>query len=425
MSPASGDGYSMDRPRESDPRRRLRQVGWVGLGIAAIAVFVGVDRVWLRPGEGISAEDLATATVARGTLAIEVQGVGELEPVNERWIAAEVGGAVERILARAGERVAAGDVVARLINPQLGQAAVAARLQLAEANADLRRRLAELADRRLAGEAAILDRQAHLEELELQLEAHTELRERKAVSEIDYKSARIRAERARTELGFEQRRAELEGLLDAERAASEARVAARESALAEAERLAESLEITTDLAGTLREVLVEPGERVVAGTQVARVVGTEALRGRIRVPESYASRVAPGQPAVVTILGAALAGTVTRVDPAVTQNSVAIEVELTDELPPGARPELSIRGTVTVAELEDALYVRRPLRVRDDSTVEVYRLANDGASAARTVVQFGLGTLRHVEVVDGLDEGDTVIVGSTTSFEDDERIAIR
>ena len=424
--PQTEDSYSMDRPRDADPRRRIRQVGWVVFAVVAIAAFVAVDRVWLRPGVGIPAEDLATATVARGKLAIEVQGVGELEPVTERWIASEVGGAVERIFARAGESIAAGDTIARLINPQVSQGAVAARLALAETRADHRRRLAEFADRRLAAEAQILGRQAQLEELELQLEAHTELREQHAVSEIDYKSTQIRAERARKELEFEQRRfGELNDVLQAEQAASEARVAARESALSEAERLADSLLIATDIPGTLREVLIEPGQRITAGTQVARVVGTEALRAGIRVPESYASRVAPGQPAVVTVLGAALPGTVTRVDPAVVQNSVSIDVELSGELPAGARPELSIRGTVTVAELEDALHVRRPLRVRDDTTAEVYRLADDGESAARVAVRFGMGTLRQVEVVDGLAEGDTIIVGSTTSFDDEERIEIR
>lgn len=416
----------MDRPRESDPRRLVRQVGWVVLAVVAIAAFVVVDRVWLRPGAGIPAEDLATATVMRGTLAIEVQGVGELEPVTERWIASEVGGAVEGIRARAGESLAAGDVIARLINPQVSQGAVEARLELAETRADHRRRLAEFADRRLAGEAQILARQAQLEELELQMEAHTELRERDAVSEIDYKSTQIRADRARKELGFEERRFdELNGVLEAERAASEARVAARESALEEAERRAQSLLVATDISGTLREVLVEPGQRITAGTQIARVVGTEALRGRIRVPESYASRVSPGQPAVVTVLGAVLDGTVKRVDPAVTQNSVAIDVELDDDLPDGARPELSIRATVTVAELDDALYVRRPLRIRDDTTAEVYRLTDDGGSAARTAVRFGMGTLRHIEVVDGLAEGDEIIVGSTTGFDQEARIAIR
>ena len=420
------DGYSMDRPREGDRWRSYRKIAWVALAALVVVTFIVVDHVWLRPNAGVSLEDLRTAIVERGTLRIEVQGAGELEPVNERWIASEIPGAVEQVLVRAGEPVAAGDGIVRLINPQIGQSAAAARLQLAETTADHRRRLAELTDRRLAGEAQILTRQADLEEIELRLEAETELRERHAVSEIDYKSTRIRTERARAELEFEQRRFnELQAVLDAEREASEARVAARESALREAERLTGGLLVTTDIGGTLREVLVEPGERVSAGTQVARVVGTEALRGRIRVPESYASRVVPGQLAVATVLNVPVPATVTRVDPAVIQNSVAVDIAFEDELPPGARPDLSIRATIVVAKLDGALSVRRPLSVKDDSTSDVYRLADDGRSASRTAVRFGMGTLRHIEVLDGLDEGDTIIIGGTSRFENEERVAIR
>ncbi len=287
--------YSMDRPREGDPRKLVRQIAWAAVAVVAIVLFIFIDRVWLRPGSA-AATDATTATVERGTLAIEVQGAGELEPVNERWIASEVAGSVERILARAGESVSAGDGIARLINPQIRQAAVAARLQLAEAAADHRRRLAEFTDRRLAGEAQILTRQADLEELELRLEAETELLERQAVSEIDYRSTRIRTERARAELAFERRRfEELQSVVEAEREASEARIAERESALTEAERLAAGLLVTTDLAGTLRDVLVEEGQRVNAGAQIARVVDTALLRvGYESKTATYAVGRSPG-----------------------------------------------------------------------------------------------------------------------------------
>ena len=426
MAHRADDGYLMDRPREGDGRQSYRRIAWIALAAVVIVAFIVVDRIWLRTDAGVSLEDLRTAVVERGTLRIEVQGAGELEPVNERWIASEIPGAVEQVFVRAGEVVEAGDPIVRLINPQIHQSVATARLQLAEATADHRRRLAEFTDRRLAGEAQILAKQADLEELQLQFEAQTELRERHAVSSIDYKSTQIRTERARKELEFEKRRfKELQAVLDAERESSEARVAERESALKEAERLTGGLLVTADIAGTVREVLVEPGERVSAGTQVARVVGTELLRGRIRVPESYASRVVIGQPAVATVLNVPKPARVTRVDPAVTRNSVAVDIAFEDELPAGARPDLSIRATITVAELDDALFVRRPLAVREDSTSEVYRLAGDGKSASRTAVRFGMGTLRHIEVLDGVDEGDTIIIGGTSRLENEQHIAIQ
>ena len=419
-------GYSMDRPREGDPRRRYRQVAWLSLAVVVIVAFIVVDRNWLRPGAGIELDDFMTATVQRGTLPIEVQGAGELEAVNERWIAAEIPGAVERIFARAGEKVAVGDRIVGLINPQVRQSALAARLQLAEANADHRRRLADFTDRRLAGEAEILNKQAVYEESQLQLEAQAELRQRQAVSEIDFKSTKIRTRRAKTDLEFEQRRfKELQAVLQAEQASSEARLAERELALKEAERLGEGLLITADIAGTLREVLVEPGQRVSPGSQVARVVDTGSLRGVVRVAESYASRLVPGQTAVTTVLNVEIPGVVTRVDPAVTQNSVAVDIAFEDDLPAGARPDLSIRATITVAKLDDALFVRRPLSVNDDSTVQVFRLADDGRSATRTAVRFGMGTPRQIEVLDGLGEGDTVVVGNTSRYQDEDTIAIR
>lgn len=419
-------GYTMDKPREGDPRRLYRQLAWGGVAVTAIAVFIVADRLWLRPGAGIEREQIMAAAVERGTLPIEVQGAGELEPVNERLIASEIPGAVDQIFARAGEPVAVGDRIVGLMNPQVRQGVVAARLQLAEANADHRRLLANFTDRRLAGEAQILNKQAAYEESQLRLAAETELRERQAISEIDYRSTKIRTERAKTDLTFEQRRfEELQAVLKAEQASSEARLAERESALQEAERLAEGLVITAEIAGTLREVLVAPGERVGPGTTVARIVDAESLRGVIRVPESYASRVVPGQAAVATVLRTQVPGVVTRVDPAVTQNTVAVDIEFQDELPSGARPDLSIRATITVAELADALFVRRPLRVNDYSNASVFRLAGNGLSATRTPVRFGMGTLKHIEVLDGLNEGDEIIVGNLSRFDNEETIAIR
>ena len=419
-------GYSMDKPREGDPRRLHRQLAWGGVAATAIVALIVADRLWLRPGTGIERDEVMAAVVERGTLPIEVQGAGELEPVNERLIASEIAGAVDQIYARAGEEVALGDRIVGLMNPQIRQGVVAARLQLAEANADHRRRLADFTDRRLLGEAQILNKQAAYEESQLRLAAETELRERQAVSEIDYQSTKIRTERAKADLTFEQRRfEELQAVLKAEQAASEARLAERESALQEAQRLAEGLVITADIAGTLREVLVEPGERVGTGTAVARIVDAESLRGVIRVPESYASRVVPGQTAVATVLRTEVPGVVTRVDPAVTQNTVAVDIAFQDRLPGGARPDLSIRATITVAELDDVLFVRRPLRVNDDSNASVFRLADDGRSASRTSVRFGMGTLKHIEVLDGLNEGDEIIVGNVRRFENEEIIAIR
>ncbi len=404
----------------------IRGIAWGGAAVTAIALFVVVDRLWLRAAVGLERAAILIATVERGRLPIDVQGAGVLAPASERWITSRVPGTVQEVDVRPGQQVTAGTTVVRLINPQLEQAVVRSRLALAEANAEHRRRLAGFTDRRLAAEARVLDRQASYDEQSLRLEAQTELRDTDAISDLDYRSTQIRTEQARQNVEFERRRAaELESALAAELAASEARLAASEAALAEAEREVRNLAVSADAAGTLRELLVEPGERIMAGTQVARVVDSRSLIAAIRVPESYAARLAAGQPAVATVLNAEIPSVVVRVDPAVIRGSVAVELEFSAPLPAGARPDLSMRAVVTVAELEDVLFVRRPTHVRDESRADVFRLAQDGQSAARTPVRFGFGTLKEIEVRDGLEEGDAIILGNTARFENEETIAIR
>ena len=422
-----GDGsYSMDRPRPSSARNLIRGLAWGAAALAAIILFAVADRFWLRAAEGLERADIMVATVERGRLPIDVQGAGALAPASERWIASRVPGAVQEILVRPGQQVTAGTTVARLVNPQLEQAVVRARLALAEANAEHRRRLSDFTDRRLAAEARVLDRQASYDEHSLRLEAQTELRDTNAISDLDYRSTQIRTEQARQNVEFERRRfAELEAGLAAEQAASEARLAASEAALEEAERQLGDLAVSADAAGTLRELLVEPGQRIAAGAQVARVVDSRSLVAAIRVPESYAAHLAAGQRAIATVLNVDVPGEVVRVDPAVTRGGVAVELRFTAPLPAGARPDLSMRAVVTVAELDDVLFVRRPSHVRDESRADVFRLAADGQSALRTPVRFGFGTLRDIEVRDGLDEGDAIILGNTARFENEETIAIR
>ncbi len=422
-----GDGsYSMDRPRPSSARNLIRGLAWGAAALAAIILFAVADRFWLRAAEGLERADMMVATVERGRLPIDVQGAGALAPASERWIASRVPGAVQEILVRPGQQVTAGTTVARLVNPQLEQAVVRARLALAEANAEHRRRLSDFTDRRLAAEARVLDRQASYDEHSLRLEAQTELRDTNAISDLDYRSTQIRTEQARQNVEFERRRfAELEAALAAEQAASEARLAASEAALEEAERQFGDLAVSADAAGTLRELLVEPGQRIAAGAQVARVVDSRSLVAAIRVPESYAAHLAAGQRAIATVLNVEVPGVVVRVDPAVTRGGVAVELRFTAPLPAGARPDLSMRAVVTVAELDDVLFVRRPSHVRDESRADVFRLAADGQSALRTPVRFGFGTLKDVEVRDGLDEGDAIILGNTARFENEETIAIQ
>lgn len=423
---AADSPYRMDVLHEPDARAPWRRVLWAALAAAVVAAGVAADRLWLRAGAAAELEDFLVAEVERGDLPIEVQGVGALEPVSERWITTEAAGVVEEVLALPGSAVAAGDPLIRLANPQLRRSLNRARLEIAEAEADHRRRRAAATERRLGAEEQVLAAQASFEENRLRLEAQTELLEKKAVSELDYRTSQIRTEQARSKLEFQRRRfAELRASLDAEKAADEARLAARREALRETERQIAGLLVASDIAGTVRDLMAEPGQRLAAGAQVARVAETTRLMAAVRVPESYANHLAPGQPAAVSALGAEIPGVVARVDPAVTQGGVAVDVELTGPLPAGARPDLSIRAAITVARLEDALFVRRPADARDMGAASLFVLDADRRRARRAAVRFGLGTLRHIAVADGLQEGDAVLLGDTSRFDNEETVALQ
>ena len=419
-------GEAMDRPRQPDSRKTLRHIAWGGVAVLAILAFVLVDRYWLRQAPGVRLADVVTGVVRRGGLAIEVQGAGVLAPVSERWITSRAAGTVEQIFVRPGQSLRAGDAVAGLVNPQLRQAVARERLQLAEAKAARQRDSSNFVTQRLTAEEQHMNAQATYEEQRLRLEAQEELRAKNAISEIDYRTARIRAEQAKARLDFErQRLAELDATLAAEQRAADARLAAREASLREAEEQVAALRVTTDVAGTLRELLVEPGQPVGAGVQVARVVDTSSLIGVVRVPESYASGLAPGQAVAASVLNVEVSGVVARVDPAVSEGAVAVDVEFTAPLPEGVRPELSMQATMTVAELPDTLYVRRPVHMYDDTVADVFLLAEDEGSATRTAVRFGLGTLRNVQVLDGLAAGDTILLGNVARHEGRDTIALR
>ena len=231
---------------------------------------------------------------------------------------------------------------------------------------------------------------------------------------------------ATAQAAFEERRfEELQAALRAEREASEARVAARRAALREAQAELDSLVVTADASGRLRELFVDPGAHVATGAQVARFLDTSSLTAVVRVPEFYAGHLTPGQHAVAKVLNADIRGIVARVDPAVTQGTVAVDIELQGSLPAGARPDLSVRATVTVAELTDVLYVRRQVHVRDDSTTDVFVLSEDVRSASRTAARFGMGTPRHVEAIEGLREGDTLLLGNPARLDGLDVVAVR
>lgn len=419
--------YSTDRPRVQPAWwRRPRTLVTAGCAMAAIFAFVALDQ-FLRgqSAQVLVADDYGVGTVQRGRLTITVQGAGTLKPFDERWLTAKAAGVLEEVRAGTGVRVAPGDIVARLSNPELSQALRQAEHGVAEASANHTVLVAQLEDRKLAQDAALARAQAALEEAELRLRAEAGLFEENAISAITHEATRIRAEQARIALDIERRRAtQLAETKRAETQASAARLAGREVAFEQAAARQASLDVRAQIGGVVQELPLNLGESVREGMKVARIADPSRLRAVVRVPESQATRLTVGQPTEVKVLNVDVPATVRRVDPSVSEGSVVVDLEFTGELPVGVRPDLSIRATITVAEIDDALFVRRPSGAFEDHAVDVFVLDSAQDTARRRTVQFGAGSLRQVQVLDGLEEGERVVLGNIARFDGMDVVAV-
>lgn len=415
--------YSVDHLHDPPVRWRGRVVGFSIAGVLGVAGLVLADRL-LTESHAHTLDGYAFAEVLEGTLTVAVQGTGSLQPVRQRWITAEVSGIVESIGEVAGRSVRTGDLLIRLSNPRLDGVLRQYQVALAEARANRAGLLARGEDRRLAADAAVMLAKADADLADLRLRAQTQLLNQQAVSAVDHERARIQADRAGMTLRIEQRRREqLDRTLSVEVMASDAQLEVAELDASLAAKDVAALEIRATLDGTVQIVQVQPGESVSGGQKVARIADEGELRAEVVVPEAYAAELAQGQYAVVHVLDAEVRSVVVRVDPAVMNGSVNVHLDFREPLPDGIRPDLSVRATVTVREIEAATYVRRPSGVFDHRTVDVFVLGENGASARRTPVQFGAGTLSHVEVLAGLDPGDRVVLDSTARFGDAEIIS--
>ena len=404
--------YEMDRRRTPEPWWTRRRIAYAICGTAALTALAAADRYLLRQRVNVVANEDTVAAVERGPLRVAVQGAGTLEPLDARLVSADASGAVGEILARPGTEVRPGDPLLRLRNPSLRQQVRQAEIALTEASASHRVLLARFEERKLAAEAALAQATASASEAALRLAAEERLIDQRAISGVDYERTRIRAEQAQDVLEIERRRREqLTATIEAERAESKARVENRALAFDLAQAGADALLVRSGSAGTVQEVLVVAGEPVVQGTVVARVADDGELRAAVRVPETYASKLAVGQAATVVALNTDVPAHVVRVDPGVIDGTVGVSLEFETTLPAGVRPDLSVRATILVAEIEDALFVRRPAGVFDNHAASVFVLDERTGVATRRRAQFGIGSLREVQVLDGLRQGDRILIG--------------
>lgn len=413
----------MDVPRQ--PRKKHRALIWGGAAVLLTLMTVGMAR--LRPAAPtLERSSLWIDTVRRGEMKREVRATGTLVPEDQRMVSALTAGRVDRVLVRPGARVEAGTLLIEMSNPDVQLEALDAERQLKLAEADLASERSNLEGQRLAAQSSVSETRLAVRDADRDVKVAERLGSEGLNSTMDIDRARDKAEDARTRYDSEQKRLELLGeSLKAQLALRESEVdRLRAIARFQRDRVA-SMEVRAGGAGVLQELSLQPGQWVNPGQLMARVAGQDRLKAVVNVQEIQARDVALGQQAAIDTRNGVVNGHVSRVDPSVENGTVAVDIAIDGPLPRGARPDLSVDATIEIERLPNALYVGRPADGSPETVVGLFRLEPGGGTAVKVPVKIGRGSASTVEIVEGLKEGDQVILSEMTRWATTDRVRIR
>lgn len=403
------------------------------MAIIAIAVVAGIAAISfglsrLEPAApSVNRATVWMDGVKRGEMIRQVRGPGTLEVVPEAitWVAARTRGRVDRRVLLPGVVVEPDTIILELSNPELDQ-------ELRDAEYQLRAQEAELADLRVTVESQLLNQKSmaasvvsEYNQARLQAEADTRLHAENLIGELILKRSQVRAEELATRNEIEQQRLKIASAsVDAQLAAKRATVAQFRALYALRRSQKAALTVRAGISGVLQEVPVEVGQEVTPGANLARVAQPDKLKAQLRIAETQAKDIEVGQKAFIDTRNGVIDGKVIRIDPAVQQGTVTVDVELFGPLPKGARPDLSVDGTIELERLADVLYVGRPAYGQAESTIGLFKLLEDGETAVRTQVRLGRSSVNTIEVIQGLNEGDQVILSDTSAWDAYNRIRL-
>ena len=412
------------RPDLAKARRKKRIVTVSIAALALIGVTLALAR--LKPAAPTVERNLVWIdTVKRGPMVRQVRGLGTLVPEEIRWIAARTDGRVDRIVLRPGATVASDSVILVLSNPRVLEAAASAESQLKSAEAELTNLKVTLEKGVLDAEAALARAKSEFETTRLQAEVNDELFKDGLVSALELRRSKVAAEDASTQYAIEQKRYAFTRESIAPQLAVKETEVDRDRAQAKLRRdEADALSVRAGMEGVLQVLPVEVGAQVQPGANLARVADPARLKAEVRIPETQAKDVQIGQSASIDTRNGIVTGRVSRVDPSVQNGTVTVDVSQFGELPKGARPDLSVDGTIELERLDDVIYVGRPAFGQERSTVGIFKLNADGVYAERTPVQLGRSSVNTIEIVHGLQPGDRVILSDMSQWDANERIRL-
>ena len=408
-------------------QKRRRQIIWASIGIVVlVALTVGVAR--LKPAAPtVERATIWTDTVKRGSMLRQVRGLGSLIPSHEdvRQIPAETEATVIRVLQLPGSQVKADTVLVEMTNPQLEQEAADAQLQVKAAEAELQALRVRLDSDLMTQRAGAATVNADYSEAQRQAQTDTALYDLGVISGLAAKASQGKAQELTTRNQIEVERLKInEKAIASQLAVQEAKVDQMRALAALKQQQLDKLRVRAGVDGVLVDMPLQVGQHVLPGAELARIVQPNKLIAELKIPETQARDVQIGEPASIDTHNGVIPGTVMRVDPAVQNGTVTVDVRLTGELPKGARPDLSVDGTIDLEKLDNVLYVGRPAFGQENSTISMFLLDANGQAANRVQVKTGRASVNLIQIENGLKEGDTVILSDMSRWDNTDRVRL-
>jgi len=417
----------MDIPRSEKVKRnkRIRRVLYLVLAIGG----VGVATVFLsklQPAPpSVESGTVVSGEVKRGEMVRSVHGTGALAPEEIRWIQATVNGRIEKRHVKHGDAVKEDTVLIEMSNPELERDAIDAQTQLVAAEAELAYQRVQLRSQQLNQKAQAATVRADYTRAKITSETDAALKDEGLGSERTYKLSKSMADELAERSQIEQERLEIGAdSMKAQIAVYEARVRQFKALYDLRRKQLDSLKVRAGLNGVVQEVAAQVGQQVTVGANLARVADPSKLKAEIRIPETQTQDIAFGQRVEIDTRIGIVEGHVMRIAPAPIQGLLPIDVALDGELPRGARPDMSVDGTIEIERLKDALYVQRPALAQQQGMITLFKYVEGGKEAVRVQVRLGRSSVTEIEILEGLNVGDRVILSDTSQFDAVNRIRL-
>jgi RND family efflux transporter MFP subunit len=412
-----------------DLKQRKKRRQWIVAACVIVVIAAGaVYLARLKPAAPtVDRATVWTDTVKRGPMLRQVRGPGTLVPREDkiRLIPAETEATVVRIRVLPGAKVEPDTLLMDLVDPQVQQELLDAQLQLKAAEADYTNTRAKLQSDLMTQKAAAATVGADYSQAKLQAQTDKSLYDLGVISGLTYSASKGKADELTTRNGLEDQRLVLnEKAIATQLAVQQTKVDQAKAMLGLKQKQMDALSVRAGISGVLVDLPHQVGEHVDVGVTLAKVVQPDQLKASLKIAETQARDIQIGQPAEVDTHNGVIPGKVTRVDPAVQNGTVTVDVELDGALPLGARPDLSVDGTIDLDRLANVLYVGRPAFGNENSTITLFKVGPDGKTAVRVPVKVGRASVNSIQVLEGLQAGDTVILSDMSRWDTAERVRL-